>query len=1131
MKKRQAHTKWPFGLLFFVFCLSTWASAQKATWVDTVSFSENTIIPSSLLILSGNDTLGYSEYSLLLGTGKIAFRERYDSSYSVSFRTLSWNLSEKNSNLSQDLIQEKIQSNDPFQGRNLAPVENSINEPFSGLTRSGSISRSLSIGNNQDAVLQSQLNLQLSGEIGKNTFLRASISDQNLPVQPEGTTQSLREFDRVFIELENPDFGKILAGDFVLNNRKSNYLSFDKKLSGALIEAPFAMVNGDTLTVKGVGALARGQFARNTFRGQEGNQGPYRLRGNQSELYIIILSGSERVYIDGVLMTRGQDRDYIIDYNTGELTFTPLRPITKDRRIVVEFQYTEQNFVRTFGYAEVDYKTKSTKNNIQFYSEQDNKNQPLAGELSDFEKRILSNAGDDPLNAVAPGWSPANYEPGRLLYEIVDSLGFDTVFVLAPPTSSAQLFNVQFAFVGANKGDYVIDPANANGRVFKWTPPIAGVPQGNYVPLKILPRPSLKQIIALEGEANLNENNKIFYHGGFSRNDPNTFSEIDNENHTGLAGKLGYQYGNSQKGWYSGITLEHVDSSFSTVERFREVEFSRNWNLPFQAAGRQQAMEGRVGYIKEANQRGEYSFQWLNLGDQFSGTKHNLLTLWNNQQWKINFSGSYLQSQYNLEKTQFARQKSSLTRYLPYNLYVGFQSEAERNSRSTDTVRLTQRSYQFLEGHGFVGFGDSTKAWVEISAGLRNDDTARSSDYAQQAFARFYRLKSKIRNPLYGNWEFTGQYRELENYYNSDRSQQTTTGRINFNHQFWKRSIQVNTLYQVGVGAEPIREYRYIPVPAGTGTHTWRDYNNNGIQELDEFEIAQFPDEATFLRTYILGNELLSTSDIQFSQLIRWSPKRLTSNRLLGLFSFQGQYSKTEKSLFTSSQNDLNPFREIRDSALVTTAENIRGSVFINRGSPNWGGEYTYLKNTQINNQSYGIESGDNVEHQLRSRYQFLSSWEIRLDYTLGQKTNQAVLLPNRDYVINSQRFNPQLVYQPGPEIKITLQSTLKNSDERVTSHSLKAQSGGILFNWNRGGKWNLQAGTDLVNNQFQGNANSPSGYALLEGLQPGINYVWQSQVQVLLSSFLQLNIQYQGRKTETSNVVHTGTMQIKAFF
>ena len=94
---------------------------------------------------------------------------------------------------------------------------------------------------------------------------------------------------------------------------------------------------------------------RSELVGQEGNQGPYKLIGPNGELFILIVSGSERVYINGLLLKRGENEDYVIDYNAGEIKFNPTYPINANMRITVEYQFTDRNYTRFIGYGGGNY--------------------------------------------------------------------------------------------------------------------------------------------------------------------------------------------------------------------------------------------------------------------------------------------------------------------------------------------------------------------------------------------------------------------------------------------------------------------------------------------------------------------------------------------------------------------------------------------------------------------------------------------------------------------------------------------------------------------------------------------------------------------------------------------------------
>jgi len=70
-----------------------------------------------------------------------------------------------------------------------------------------------------------------------------------------------------------------------------------------------------------------------------------------------------------------------------------------------------------------------------------------------------------------------------------------------------------------------------------------------------------------------------------------------------------------------------------------------------------------------------------------------------------------------------------------------------------------------------------------------------------------------------------------------------------------------------------------------------------------------------------------------------------------------------------------------------------------------------------------------------------------------------------------------------------------------------------------------------LYENTFDGNALSPVAFQMLEGLQPGQNMTWRLLIQKNLTDYLDININYQGRKSETSQTIHNGNIQLRAYF
>jgi hypothetical protein len=994
---------------------------------------------------------------------------------------------------------------------------------FDGLQTRGFISRGITTGNNQNAVTNSALDLEISGKLSKDVTLRANIFDTNIPIQDNGYSQNLTDFDRIFIEMFS-DHWRVKAGDISLKNNTSFFLPFTKQIAGLEVEANLT----EKLKVAASGAVVRGKFNNFRFVGVEGNQGPYKLFGANNEAAILIIEGSEQVFVNGVLLKQGGNNDYTVNYNLAELTFTTTFPITNDMRITVEFQYSDRNYTRFITYEKATYESDKFQISGYFYAENDAKNQPLQQSLTEEQKQVLANAGNNTDAMIAESAFIDTFNENKVLYQKISTANEEYFEYTTNPND--ELYSVNFSNVGFNKGDYMLENTIAIGSIFKFV----GNNQGNYNPIIRLIAPTKSQFLIVKSGYQPTRKTNIETEIALSNNDANLFSAIDDHQNKALAAKIDWQQVLIDKKWQvsANISHEYAHKNFRSIQRWESVEFNRDWNILTNNATKNY-FQSELLLKNKKKDFISYRFNNLNYTDTFNGIKHEFQSRINFNKTTFFADASFLANTSTLEDNSFLVAKAKAEHSLDktwFGALINFETNNRKNIENQDFINT---SHRFKEYETYLGLGDSAKVFAKIGFNNRENDSIRLNQFTEINQRKTFYINSKIIKNKKTNLSVYANYRITENSFAED--EKALNSRLIFNQKLFSNFINLSTVYETSSGNVARQDFIYVQTEPGLGFYTWIDYNADGIKDFNEFEIALFQDQANYLRLPKPNVRFIATQRAKWNQTLTINPRNWATKtgfkKVISHFYNQSFLSVENEQERTENSFQLNPF-DFNENSLVRLNLNIRNSLYYNKDLQKNSMTFTY-GNSKLKQQYFiGNQENNIILQRLDYEHKFADFWVLNFMGKNSFNTLETENFTDRNFKIQAYEIHPKINFLYNENNRFSAFYHFKDKKNQLQNlEQLQQQQFGIEYFFIGKKKNQVSANLNIFLNDFSGDTNSPVAYQMLEGLQAGKNYTWSLLFNRKLNSFLNINLNYLGRKSENSKAIHTGSVQLRATF
>ncbi|HJD86793.1 MAG TPA: hypothetical protein K8W08_04940, partial [Empedobacter falsenii] len=666
--------------------------------------------------------------------------------------------------------------------------------------------------------------------------------------------------------------------------------------------------------------------------------------------------------------------------------------------------------------------------------------------------------------------------------------------------------------------------------------PVTGVLQGDYEPIKQLISPKKLQIYTLNGQYQLKDNGNIGFNVGLSNYDQNLFSSIDDNANSGLATRIYGEKTFSFNDWKITPYAEwnFINKNYKSAERLRAVEFARDFNLVQELSDvNQNFITAKINSTWKEKFNAQYTVDYLENTGLYKGLRNQIDANYKTEKDEIVAQANILSTKATLQNTNFARYMIDGKRKIGSNFWIGARVWGENND--IDDLVQNEKSNLSFKWNEFQlkgGFADSIGRKIDLTVYQRQDDSVRLGTWQNIQQSKGLIFNSSLIQKQNHQLGINFHYRRVNYQFLDAANEDFMTGNVKWYKAFFNQGLQLNVDYEVGSGVEPQREFQYVKVSDGMGIYKWTDYNGDGVEQIDEFEVAEFIDQANYIRVYTNTIEYLKTNKNQFNFTLRFRPKQVfnTENEFWNRWMFQQNISASNSLRKEGSTLEWNPFT--KSAQILGKTRSIRSSIFFNQGTQyKWSTNFIY---NQQQSQTYvytGSEYRDSDSYLLQTRYKILQDLIASFDTEYMVINSDSEIFASRRYKLNNLRLSPKISYQTEKSIVASLFYNYQNKKNVSGEEQLNQSDLGTELQWNSSEKMSLLGSFSFINNQFVGNQESIVGNQMMEGLRAGNNFVWQLQLQRQITSFLQLNISYDGRKTEENKPIHTGSVQVQARF